>query len=262
VSISPKINTAAKTRRREEYRSFSPLFFFASSFAPSRLRGRILTVGLLLALSACDRSTNTPATKPAVQPGPGIVHGIVRFLGKAPEPKVIGGECCQASTPVMDESLIVGEDGALKNVVVCIKDGPNLSLPPPKDRVLTQRNCQYVPHVVVTSHDPTLHNVHTHSELNPVQNFSQTPDSSHALHFDQPELVKFKCDVHPWMTAYVYVFDHPCFAVTGSDGKFEIANLPVGSYTLVAWQEKVGSQEIPITITADKPAEVNIEYHP
>ncbi len=171
---------------------------------------------------------------------------------------------------VMDESLMVNGDGTLKNIVVFVKDGPRLDLPGPQDAVLAQRGCQYQPHVlavqtgqnvVVTSHDPTLHNVHVEADLNPAENFSQTQGASHTLHFDQPELVKFKCDVHPWMTAYAYVFNHPCFAVTGDDGKFEIGHLPPGTYTLVAWQEKLGTQEMTVTVAADKPGEVNFEYH-
>lgn len=151
-----------------------------------------------------------------------------------------------------------------------IKDGPDVDFGALQDKILTQKNCQYVPHVlamqtsqnlVVTSHDPTTHNVHIESELNPSQNFSEMQGSSHGVRFEKPELVKFKCDVHPWMTAYVYVFDHPFFRVTGDDGRFEIDRLPAGTYTLVAWQEKLEPQEMRVTVSADKRLEVTFEYH-
>ena len=47
-------------------------------------------------------------------------------------------------------------------------------------------------------------------------------------------LLSFKCDVHPWMFAYVCVSEHPCFAVSGKDGTFKIKDVPPGKYTLEA----------------------------
>jgi plastocyanin len=230
----------------------------------------LLLIALVL-MTGCDQSASAPAVRPTVPAGTCVVRGVVRFAGPAPVAKIIGGDCCPGSTPVVDESLVVGSDGALKNVVVFIKSGPNIAVPGLKDKVLAQKNCRYEPHVlailtgqnlVVTSHDATLHNVHVEPENSAQQNFSQTLDATRSVHFDQPELVRFKCDVHPWMTAYVQVFDHPCFAVTGDDGRFEIGNLPAGTYTLVAWQEKLLTQEMSVTVTADKPVEVKFEYRP
>jgi hypothetical protein len=125
-----------------------------------------------------------------------------------------------------------------------------------------------VPHVlairtgqnlVVTNHDPTLHNVLITADANPGDNLEETQGATHTVHFDRPDLIRFKCSVHAWMTAYAYVFDHPCFAVTGDDGKFEIPHLPAGTYTLVAWQEKLGTREMQVTV-GDKPSDVTIEY--
>ena len=59
-----------------------------------------------------------------------------------------------------------------------------------------------------------------------------------------------KCDVHPWMRSYIGVFSHPFFAVTGSDGKFTIANLPAGTYEIEAWHEKLGTQKATVTVGA------------
>ncbi len=184
--------------------------------------------------------------------------------------KIIGGECTPGSTPAMDESLLVNADGGMRNVVVFIKDGPNLAGPVAGDAQLTQKNCQYEPHVmairtgqnlVVTSQDATIHNVHVESDANPAQNFSESIGGTHTLNFALPEVVRFKCDVHPWMTAYAYVFNHPCFAVTDADGKFEIDHLPAGTYTLVAWQEKLLTQEMQVTVSADKPVKADFEYN-
>ena len=74
-----------------------------------------------------------------------------------------------------------------------------------------------------------------------------------------PEYFHVKCDVHPWMSAYVAVFDHPFFGTSGADGKWTIKNLPDGDYTLVAWHEKLGTQEKKVSIKGGKPAEA-IEF--
>ena len=227
-----------------------------------------LSLVLQTFLISCDRPA-APAARPTVPAGTGIVKGIITFHGTRPIPAVIGGDCCPGTPPVVDESISVGADGGLKNVVLWIQDGPNVDIGPMTDRVLAQKGCNYVPHVValrtgqtlvVTSHDPTLHNVHIEAEQNPSQNFSESNGENHPVHFDRPERVRFKCDVHPWMTAYAAVFDHPCFAVSGSDGRFEIDHLPPGTYTLRAWQEKLGEKSMQVTVTADKPAEVKLEF--
>jgi Carboxypeptidase regulatory-like domain len=58
----------------------------------------------------------------------------------------------------------------------------------------------------------------------------------------------FKCDVHSWMNAYLGILDHPYFAVSGTDGKFEITNLPPGTYTIEAWHERAGTQTQMVTV--------------
>jgi hypothetical protein len=56
---------------------------------------------------------------------------------------------------------------------------------------------------------------------------------------DQPEVfVRFKCDVHIWMFAYVGVINHPYFAVSDKDGKYKIEGVPAGKYTLIAFHRK------------------------
>jgi hypothetical protein len=232
----------------------------------------ISSVWVILALVpiGCDKSPKAPTARPTVAPGPGIVQGIVRFHGEIPIPKIIGGDCGPGIAPALDESEIVNPDGTLKNVIVFIKDGPNIQSTDPGEPVLAQKNCRYVPHVmalragqilVITSHDSVPHDVHIETDDNPSDNFAEMLGASHAVHFDHPGIVRFKCAVHPWMTAYARVFDHPCYAVTGDNGKFTIARVPPGSYTLVAWQEKLGEIEKPFTVVDDKPVVVDFDYH-
>jgi plastocyanin len=127
--------------------------------------------------------------------------------------------------------------------------------------VLDQKSCEYVPQIFalqtgqkmnVKNSDPVLHNIHTQPTVagNKEDNKAQMPGSPDmSFTFDKAEMfVKFKCDVHPWMFAWVSVFDHPYFAVSAKDGTFKIANVPAGKYTLEVAHRKAGTakQEIEV----------------
>lgn len=227
-----------------------------------------------LSRSGASRSAGPAAaasTRPTVAAGTGVVSGTVRFVGKVPTPWVVTGECCPGSPPVVEETTVVGPAGGLANVVVYIKNGPNVIEPADAaTATLDQHDCRYVPHVLaahtdqpidVTSHDPTVHNVDVQATVNPPQNFSETfVGASNTISFAQPEFIHVKCDVHPWMSATVAVFDHPFFAVTAKDGTFSIPHLPPGSYTLVAWHEKYGSLEQHIVVDGAKAVTADFTY--
>jgi len=231
------------------------------------------TVGILMLgaagvlIATFDKGDSKPVPRPVVAAGNGVVQGIVKFDGPRPPVQMIGG--CKECVPVPDESTAVNADGTLKNVVIYVKDGPNVAADNPP-LVMDQKGCRYIPHILaahidepidVTSHDATMHNVDVQSSINPPQNFSESfVDDTFRLSFAKPEIMHVKCDVHPWMSANICVFDHPFFAVTGDDGKFRIPRLPSGSYTLVAWHERYGSLEQSFTVADDKPADVTFEY--
>jgi hypothetical protein len=130
----------------------------------------------------------------------------------------------------------------------------------------------YVPHVLavmvgqemmIKNDDPFLHNVHALAEKNSAFNFGQSTKNPGQKLPDGPpkvaETYKVKCDVHPWMNAWVVVLDHPFFSVSKEDGKFDIKNVPDGEYTFVAWHEKLGTQEQKATVKDGK-AEVNFTF--
>ena len=73
-------------------------------------------------------------------------------------------------------------------------------------------------------------------------------------------MMKFKCDIHQWMTAYVWVQNNDAFAVSDKDGKFEIDNVPVGTWDVTAWHERFGEKNAKITVSKDKPAEIKLEF--
>ena len=124
---------------------------------------------------------------------------------------------------------------------------------PTETAKIDQKDCRYHPHVFgmrvgqpleIINSDPTLHNIHAMPKANKEFNTGQPIQGMKTTHtFDGKEvMVPFKCDVHGWMNAYVGVLDHPYFAVTGEDGKFELKTLPPGTYTIEAWHEKLGAQ--------------------
>ncbi len=200
------------------------------------------------------------------------VTGKVTLDGNAPEMKVIDmsavKECAALHPdPVTEETVVVGDKGELKNVVVALKKDDDKDMPgdaPKTPAVLDQQGCMYTPHVLammagqtllVKNSDPFLHNIHSGSTVNDPFN-SGIPGNNAGTKIDPqpkaPEIFPVKCDVHPWMKAWIAVFDHPYFSVTGDDGTFDIKGLPDGSYTLSAWHEIYGTQEQKITVKDGK----------
>ncbi len=175
---------------------------------------------------------------------------------------------------VHTESVLLSEDGHLGNVFVYVKDGLTGTYTAPTDKkMLDQIGCQYSPHVagiqvgqtlVIRNSDATLHNVHAMPEHNQEFNQGQPVQGMETKKvFEQVEvMVPFKCDVHPWMSSYIAVLDHPFYAVTSADGTFSIEGLPVGEYTIEAWHEEFGPQTQTVTITADGASEASFDYSP
>lgn len=215
-----------------------------------------------------------PAAKPYVSKNDeGTISGKVILNGAAPAPKPIDmsqdGACVTAnSNPISEE--VAAKDGKLANVLVYIKDGQvtgqakigGLSFPMPAEAAtLDQHGCHYVPHVLgirakqninVVNSDPTTHNVNVQSKSNEKWNQSQTQGAAPIVKsFARPEvLIPVKCNQHPWMKAYVAVLNHPYFIVTKEDGSFELKNVPPGTYTLVAWHEKLGEKTAQVKVDA------------
>ncbi len=148
------------------------------------------------------------------------------------------------------EAMVVGAGGEVANVLVHIVEGlPEQRWPTPGNVAeIDQIGCMYVPHVlamqtdqplrIVTS-DNTLHNVKMSSSRNGAFNESM-PVKGMELRktLSSPELgIGLKCDVHPWMGAYLHVLPHPFFAVTDAAGRYEIHGLPPGDYVIEAWHE-------------------------
>ena len=187
------------------------------------------------------------------------ITGKITLKGTPPPEREItdmagNADCSKLHTaPVKTQHYVVVANGELANVVVSLKGLSGKSTgESATPAVLDQKGCEYVPQIfaiqtnqklIVKNSDPVLHNIHTtplSTSGNKEENKPQTaqgPDLSFV--FSKPEpFLRFKCDVHQWMYAWVTVFDHPYFAVSGKDGTFKIANVPPGKYTLEAAHRK------------------------
>jgi len=151
--------------------------------------------------------------------------------------------------PVYRQGLIVNENKTLKNVLVYLKDAKYDSGAPETQAVIDQKGCTYSPHVqgmmagqelLIKNSDATLHNIQGLPVINSEFNYAMPKVvKEKALKINKAEHpIKIKCDVHPWMKAYVSVFDHPYFAVTDDSGRYQINNVPPGNYKVVAWHER------------------------
>jgi hypothetical protein len=237
-------------------------------FAPVILAACLVAAG-------CDessRANQTTARPPAHVDGSGVVRGSVKFTGTPPVMKPISSTeaCCQSDPPLMEETVVVNANGTLAHTFVYLEDAPRTDGSVKPAALLDQVKCRYVPHALavqteqtlnVRSSDPTMHNVHSMSTLNPARNLSMTKAGDQtSIKFGMAEFVQVRCDVHPWMSAWVGVFDNPFFAVTQEEGSFSISGIPAGTYKLVAWHEIYGRQEQTVTVADEKPVETNFTF--
>jgi len=209
---------------------------------------------------------------PAVPAGKGSIRGKVAFTGTPPTPARLDRDTdavCKA-TPMNAEDVLV-ENGMLANVIVRLTKGAP-RVPGTGSIEIDQTACMYRPRasaivagqkIVVKNGDQTMHNVHTYPpEGERPFNRAQVPGSPafEVQYTTNGAVVVFRCDVHPWMEAYVSVTSHPFFAVTGADGTFEIRDVPSGTYTLESWHEKFGTKTQEVTVTTGGTVEANFSF--
>ncbi|HET9228790.1 MAG TPA: carboxypeptidase regulatory-like domain-containing protein [Thermoanaerobaculia bacterium] len=229
-----------------------------------------------------EASSDAPAeSAPAVDTAnAGGVKGVINYAGPDSDTAVAMNAdpiCASLHTTPVDTGKYQVKDGKLGNVFVYVKTGlEGKSFPTPTEaKVLDQQGCTYHPHVMgiqvgqpleIKNSDETLHNVHATPASN--QEFNQAQPAIQGVPpikktFDKAEvMMPFKCDVHPWMSSYIGVLDHPYYAVSGDDGSFAIDKLPPGTYTLEAWHEELGTATQQVTVAANQTVDVNFDFQP
>lgn len=238
-----------------------------------------------LALVHCgggEKPVEVARTGPIVSPDEAngaTVTGKVEFLGKAPNAKPIDMSAnpqCERThqgKPVTAEDVVVNGNGTLRNVFVWVKSGlaPANWAVPASAVGIDQKACMYTPHVIgamvgqnitISNADPVNHNIHPIPQTNEEWNDTQSPgEAPKTRTFAKQEImVPVKCNVHPWMRAYIGVVAHPFFAVTGDDGSFTIKGLPPGTYTIEAWHEKFGTLDLQVTVGSKESKAVDFSY--
>jgi len=231
-----------------------------------RLSGRVTRNTLWLAAVLVAISVRPGVT---VTVAGSSITGTVIFNGKAPALKPIAMDaepvCAKKHTgPAPNEALVLGNGNTMANIMVWVSKGlpAGKTWPAPTTPVVIDQNgCEYKPHVMgimvgqpykILNSDGILHNIHTLPQLNKAFNQGMPATVKEATtKFDKAEaMFHVKCDVHPWMSAYVGVFSHPFFSVTGTDGKYTISGLDAGTYEITAWQERLGTQTASVTVAA------------
>jgi hypothetical protein len=239
----------------------------------------VIRLAIAFSLVGVSFSAATHQDKPLYKPtgGEAALMGTINFAGTPPKPLLIDTSAdpiCEKVNPDQTTDWIVVTDHRLANAVIYVRgeslDAYSFDVPFP-EVTLEHKGCQYVPHVLgmqinqtlkILNNDPTTQNTHATPKNNPDWNQSQPPGAAAIeLRFRSPELfVPMKDNQHPWEKAYVGVFSHPFFSVSGSDGSYRISGLPPGQYTVVAWHEKLGEQTVDLFLAGSEQRNLDFTF--
>ena len=231
----------------------------------------VLSLGAFLPATA-----RGPTLAEAAEIGTASVSGKISFEGAAPAPEVLPvtrDAVCQALHPQGIETRAIDvQGGGLARVLVYVKTGVSATHPAPAEpAVIDQQGCAYVPRIVVVqvgqplkirNSDRTFHNVHTWSTVNAAFNIAQPRKGMEATRtFEKPEMLfPVRCDIHPWMRAFIAVLPHPFHSVTGPEGTFTINGLPAGEYEIEAVHEKLKALTGKVTVKDGQAAKLNFSF--
>jgi Polysaccharide lyase family 4, domain II len=201
----------------------------------------------------------------------GTIKGKVTYQGTVPTKKIIPTKDQQTCGAMREEpEVVLGPDKGVQGAVVYLKGvekGKALEKPAKKPEIVNH-NCNFEPHVqafpvgtvVIVNSDPVMHNTHGFQGKATVFNVALPVKGQRVEKpLTKPGLMRVECDTHGWMLAWVFASDHPYYAVTGKDGTFSISDVPPGNYTLVAWQEYTGENELPVSVKSKEAVQVPVE---
>jgi plastocyanin len=135
----------------------------------------------------------------------------------------------------------------------------------PPRAVMDQRNETFVPHLLAVTTGTTVefpnsdriyHNVFSLSKARTFDLGRYAAGRSKSIRFERPGIVRVFCDIHSHMSAFILVFNHPFFAITDTDGRYRIDNVPPGNYSVIAWNEGVASAPKPVVVADGATAEI------
>ncbi len=247
------------------YRNLSP-----------RITRSILTALVALCFCAAPASAAKKAPKytaGAVTNG-GSIKGTIKASPKQDETVKVSKDNSHCGDSLPAEKYIIGGDGGLKNTVVKIEgitEGKDFASK--DDPVITNKDCKFAPHVTVArkgalmkvrNDDPLLHNSHFYlTDGKKKKNVINLALPKKGLEISKKKILRkggllsLQCDAHDFMQAWVWVVNHPYAVVTGSDGGFELSDVPAGSYKLTIWHEALGEKTVDVTVEAGKTATVD-----
>lgn len=229
----------------------------------------ILLGGCCAVIFICSVSTAFGAAASAIVTGRILVAGTVPFA--KPLPVLKNRSFC--GSQVVNETLIVGRDGGVKNAVVILRAAER------KERIqsalavpatLDNQHCAFVPHVqvvpvgsevVLKNSDPILHTVHARLGNETLFNVGLPKWRQVTKRLDRAGVVRIDCDVlHTWMSAAIIVSDSPYFAVTDEHGAFSVDGLPLGDYELAVWHERLGAKTRRLSVSGDSVISLDVVY--
>jgi len=235
-------------------------------------------IGMLLIF--CTACGEKEPVQSARQPTPldlsttGIISGQVRVDGPVSEQTVLqlsGWSECAAQHPEGNPPAgdVLVNNGRLQNAVVYVKEGlgDRVFAVPTEPMTIDQKGCVFLPRIATVrvgqplrflNSDAMAHNVRGLTKVARAWNFSLgVKGATRTITVDKPEvMIEVKCDIHPWMRAYIGAFDHPYFAISGAEGQFTLKDLPPGEYTIEAWHERFGTRSQKISLGAKETKDI------
>jgi hypothetical protein len=193
----------------------------------------------------------------------GKVTGTVSVAGayQRPKPLPVFKNRSFCGTAVPNEALLVGASGGLRNAVVLLRPLDGKVPTQPGAMILDNQHCAFTPHVQVATvgsqlllknSDPILHTVHARLGRETLFNVGLPTWRQVNKRLNRAGVVRIDCDVlHTWMSAAIVVADTPFFAVTDVNGSFVVDKLPIGSYQVDIWHEKLGTKTLKLSVTGD-----------
>lgn len=211
---------------------------------------------------------STPAADPATF---GSLSVSVSYDGEVPEPEISDAsgndECGQDE---IEKQPVKVNDGNLKDVVVVVESGPSgYEVDSTEPATVDQEDCQYKPHVLtmktgqsleIHDSDEGMHNVRGTRDGRQLFNYTTFQGGTKDASFDEAGAFKLECDVHPWMSAWIYVTDHGKASVTDDAGSASLADLPPGDYEITLWHESLGTQTESVTIGENEEASLDVTF--